>query len=460
VKQKGDLLSSWSGRAFVAGLALLIGVGLAGVSALLSNTYGAAAVAKNAQQLHWTNATIGAAAISRAAIAQAVFFSFDDRSDDDGQARAIEEARTNLATLAEALTGEDSNDLIDTRIGAFLEEGMAVVELANAGDSSNAESQRLNTLEPLFEELKSELSSRQTELASQIAESESTAGAISRITFVAISFIIPAITMVIFWLLLRRRMREREAEIQTYLEAERELNRAKDDFIASLSHELRTPLTTIVGFTEILAADTSISGTSREHLHLISASSADLSRMVNDLLTAARLDAEALTIQMQTVDLRDEVETAASPYIRAGEPLHIRIPDLEVYADPLHVRQVVHNLLSNALRHGGEQVVITASANQGNAVLVVADNGPGVPEDLEEKLFQRFFHKGRQALVAGSVGLGLAISNELARRMGGSLRYERVDGWTKFSLKLPSVPTFEHGAKEPMLAGVQAEDRM
>jgi signal transduction histidine kinase len=69
---------------------------------------------------------------------------------------------------------------------------------------------------------------------------------------VAIAFLIPAIAVVVFWLLLRRRLREREAEMQAYVDAERELNRAKDDFLASLSHELRTPLTTIVGFSEIL----------------------------------------------------------------------------------------------------------------------------------------------------------------------------------------------------------------
>ena len=165
--------------------------------------------------------------------------------------------------------------------------------------------------------------------------------------------------MVVFWLLLRRRLREREAEMQAYIDAERELNRAKDDFLASLSHELRTPLTTIVGFSEILNEDPTVRGPAREHVHLISASSADLSRMVNDLLTAARLDADALSIQPEPVDLAEQVEAATAPYVRAGEDLQIRVPSIEVYADPLHARQVVHNLVSNALRHGGEHIQIT-----------------------------------------------------------------------------------------------------
>ena len=456
MKRKGDLLSTWSGRAFIAALALLIGLGMAGVGALLSSTYGAAQVAGNARQLHWTNATVGAAGITRAAIAQAVFFSFDDRSGD--KATAIEEGRANLATLAEASGSAYASEILVNLIEELVAAGQETVDMAEIGNPADAETHRLTFVEPNFAMLKSELEANQGDLTARIADSESTGGTISRITFVAIAFLIPAIAMVVFWLLLRRRLREREAEMQAYIDAERELNRAKDDFLASLSHELRTPLTTIVGFSEILNEDPTVRGPAREHVHLISASSADLSRMVNDLLTAARLDADALSIQPEPVDLAEQVEAATAPYVRAGEDLQIRVPSIEVYADPLHARQVVDNLVSNALRHGGEHIQITGTSTNGHGVLVVADDGPGVPPELEERLFKRFFHKGRQGLVAGSVGLGLAISNELAQRMGGSLRYQRIDGWTSFSFHLPSVPTVDLGERQPILAGTQRKD--
>ena len=452
MKRQGELLSTWNGWAFVASLALLIGVGLAGVGALLSSTYGAAQVAANASQLHWTNATKGAAGIARAAVAQAVFFSIEGVSDAEGRATAIGEARINLDGVSEFLSAPDTPEDEKSRslIIAFVEAGEQTIDYAGAGEPALAEKTRLDVFEPAFQDVAAKLGHEQSELALAIADSDRTAGRISRITFVAIAFLIPSVAMVFFWLALRKRLRGREAEMQARLEAERSLNKAKDEFIAGLSHELRTPLTTIVGFSEILTEDPTIHPEAREHLSLISASSADLSRMVNDLLTAARLDAEALSIESQPVNLSEQVEAATLPYLKAGETIHIRVPDIEVYADPLHVRQVVHNLVSNALRHGGKHVMISASTRRGHGTLLVADDGPGVPQELEERLFKRFFHRGRHALVAGSVGLGLAISNELARRMGGVLRYERVDGWTKFTLRLPVVPEADSLERKPL----------
>ena len=430
-------------------------MGLFGVAVLLSNTYGAAQVAANARQLHWTNATLGAAGITRAAVAQAVFFSFDDVSNAEGKANAIEEARLNLAGVLEMTESADSgtNEDIVRNIEAFVAAGTETVDLAETDHPAVAETARITTVEPTFAELSAELGAIQADLAALVIDSEQTAGRISRITFVAISFLIPAVTMVVFWLLLRRRMREREIEMNASLEAEKEVNRAKDEFIAGLSHELRTPLTTIVGFSEILRADPSLSSDAKEQLGFIQTSSADLSRMVADLLTAARLDASALNVQPQILDLAEQVKTAAAAHLRAGENLEIRVPSIEAYADPLHVRQIVHNLVSNAIRHGGGRVMISGTEKAGSAVLVVADNGPGVSPEMEKRLFKRFFHEGRKALVSGSVGLGLAISEELAIRMGGSLQYQRVDGWTIFTLRLPTLPEHESRRRELLTTG-------
>lgn len=452
---KGGLFATWSGRVFLVSLVLLLTLGLFGIGVLLSNTHGASQVAANARQLHWTNATLGASGIARASVAQAVFFTFREVSDDEASAIAIEEAQQNLSGVSLALTSPDALQELVPAIEAFFSAGERVVELASSGDASTAEALRLSTVEPTFENLSDQLEERQDQLALLINDSEDASGRKSRVTFVGITFMIPAVTMIIFWLVLRRRTREREAEMHARIEAERDLSRAKDEFIAGLSHELRTPLTTIFGFSELLLEDPSVDAEAHELLGLINSSSADLSRMVDDLLTAARLDAEALTTSPQIVDLAEQVDAVTAPYLRAGERLDVRVPSMEVYADPLHVRQIIQNLVSNALRHGGDHVVLTASQEKGRTHLVAADDGPGVPEEMEERLFKRFAHRGRQALIAGSVGLGLAISQELAIRMNGNLEYRRVDGWTSFILRFPTLPDVDLWEAEPQLVGTE-----
>ena len=105
-----------------------------------------------------------------------------------------------------------------------------------------------------------------------------------------------------------------------------------------------------------------------------------------------------------------------------------------------NLRQIIHNLVSNARRHGGSNILISGRMEGSTAVLLVVDDGEGVPQDKQENLFERFSNRGKDAVVAGSVGLGLAISQELAMRMGGVIRYSRVDDRTIFSLRLPAMP--------------------
>jgi signal transduction histidine kinase len=246
--------------------------------------------------------------------------------------------------------------------------------------------------------------------------------------------------MIVFWLLLRRRVRKREQLMQARLETEQALGRAKDEFIAGLSHELRTPLTTIVGFSELLVANNNLDEEAKEQLGIIHSSSSDLARMVGDLLVAARLEAGALSVRPEVVDLAEEVSASITSSMLAGEDLKVEVPPISVYADPLHLRQIIRNLVSNALRHGGDRILITATRKAGSVALLVADDGAGVPPELEPRLFRRFLHEGREALLAGSVGLGLAISHELAQRMNGALLYRRTGKWTSFTLEIPAEP--------------------
>lgn len=436
------LLATWSGRVVVFLIGTLAILGLVGLGFLLSNTAGAAQVAVNARALHVTNATLGASGIARAGVAQAVFFSLESMSEGGGKAVAITEARANLDAVATLGQSPELSGIPDLSpaLSEFVDIGDQVVDLSEQGLWSEADQIRVDQLEPAFTGLSETLRISQNDLAALIADSERASGTISRAVFVAIAFLIPAITIVIFWFVMRgriRKSRRREAAMAARVQTERRLNEAKDELIAGLSHELRTPLTTIYGFSEILLERHGFDQEERELLGLINVSSADLTRMVNDLLTAARIDARALTTQTEEVDLATEVAAVVRPYRHQGNDIDVRVPPIAVRADPLHVRQIIHNLVSNAFRYGGENTLITAAERDGSGFLLVADDGPGVPPELEKVVFRRFVHSGRSSVVTGSVGLGLAICRELADKMGGSIRYERIGGWTTFVLRLP-----------------------
>jgi len=108
-----------------------------------------------------------------------------------------------------------------------------------------------------------------------------------------------------------------------------------------------------------------------------------------------------------------------------------------VLADPLRLKQVVRNLVSNAIKHGGKRIAVVGRAQGSDFVIAVTDDGDGVPPELEPRLFDRFIHEGSAPLTSGSVGLGLAIAHELVRRMGGDLRYDHSADRTTFSVTLP-----------------------
>ena len=443
-------------------IAVAAAVGLLGVGLIFSSSHSAAQVAGQARSLHWTNATLGTVGIARAALAQAVFFSFDEDqgSSPASAATARGEAEANLQAVESMLAdpGAPAGSLTAS-IQEFVDSSYEVIAIAGAGEGPRAELLRVDQLEPAFETVETQLLERQTRLADEIAQSEAGGGQIARVTQLSLTLILPALVMFIYWLGLRRRVRRDKSIMRSDIETERRMNRQKDEFIAGLSHELRTPLTSIVGFSEMLIEEGGFEEESVELLGLINADAADLSRMVDDLLTAARLNAEALTSQPQRCDLSEQASIVAIPFLRTGESISVEIPHLDVYADPFHVRQIIRNLVSNARRHGGSNILISGRMERSKAVLVVADDGDGVPQDEQEKLFQRFSNQGKEALVAGSVGLGLAISQELAMRMSGVIRYSRVDGWTTFSLKLPAMPKVvvdeEPTTLEPDISEVQ-----
>ncbi len=224
-----------------------------------------------------------------------------------------------------------------------------------------------------------------------------------------------------------------------------ELVRSKDELVAAVSHELRTPLTAVLGLAvelsqrwpSLAAAEIS------EFTTIISEQSRDMADIVEDLLVAARADLGTLSIRPDKVDLRAEVDSVISTgsvRVRSGG-LGVDGEAVYAWADPLRCRQVIRNLVTNALRYGGDQVRVQVKADGGRAVVEVADDGQGLAGDEGARVFEPYYRARQAPTQPGSVGLGLAVSRQLARLMGGDVRYLRRDGWTVFSLELPGAAT-------------------
>jgi signal transduction histidine kinase len=213
---------------------------------------------------------------------------------------------------------------------------------------------------------------------------------------------------------------------------------SKDQLIASVSHELRTPLTGVLGFAEMLRTSRS-DFTSEETdtmLAAISDDAVDLSNLVEDLLTAARAQTGSLRIAPSPVPLRSIISRVVES--TAGTAHHVVVSGVSatVLADEGRVRQVLRNLITNAQRYGGHQIHVATYVEDTTVYLRVSDNGDGIPESAQERIFAPYESAHDAGTQPASLGLGLTISRSLARLMGGDLTYRRVDGWTTFEFKL------------------------
>ncbi len=403
-------------------------------------------VAVNARHLHWTNSSLGSASIARAANAQAVFFAVDRAAGFASQAaldEAIEEAQTaldNVEAVRNARPIAELNRALDDSLNSFLLSGRQVLAFVEGGNAEAALEANSDRFEASYTDVESQLRAQIEAIRDDIARSEGSAGRIAGITQVFVTLLIPLAAFALYRYLVRRQLQQRRLEFEAKLEAERELSRSKDEFIAGLSHEFRTPLTAIFGFSELLIEQGFVDpDMSFELIGLINTESAELSRMVEDLLMAARLEAGELTIERCSVDIGDEIAAVLAPFIRGGWPVEMRATPGEAWVDALRLRQVLRNLVSNAVKHGGPNIGVFGRTAGGTYLVSVVDDGAGVSPEIADRLFDRFVHDGREALLAGSVGLGLNIARSLTEAMGGTLVYERIGSSTVFTVSLPMV---------------------
>ncbi len=250
------------------------------------------------------------------------------------------------------------------------------------------------------------------------------------------------VTAVAAYAVYSARRREKAAQ----LAAERS-ELIKNEFVAMVSHELRTPLTSIAGFASMLLESWENLPPSEvaEFLGIINSQSEHLSELVEDVLVIPRIETGRLSLELEDVDLSDlahRVNDFTFPP-GMGKEASVAIPGgVLVRADVRRMQQVLRNLLENAKKFGGDQILVEGAFLGDQYMVVVSDNGSGVPDEEVSRIFEQFqqIADGDTRIGTGT-GLGLPIARELARAMGGDVWYEsRFPMGSRFCLTIPVAP--------------------
>lgn len=439
-----------------AAVVLLLIAGLA-----LANSVSVSRVTDNARSLHWTNATMGTSALTRAGLVQAVtFFELEDASAVDAEdlkfaMDQVEGAVAELEHLYDIGASHDSYAAL-ARFRAQVERAVGAL---TAGEIAETKQIVTTDLESTYIDLSNSLQVEQDFIQAAIEDNSEAGRALNGWVVFVLTLAVPGSAVAVYFVIARRQVKSVRERTRLELEAQRQISSAKDEFIAGLSHELRTPLTSIYGFAEILTdGDVQGAEATQETAQIIANEAAEMTRMVDDLLAASRLDSTGVEIEMAATPLQEVVEAAITPFERAGMTVNRKPTPAVAVTDAARLRHAVINLLSNAARHGGPNVGVEVVPGDNWVDIEVWDDGPGVPKEQEERLFKRFVHAGTEPMLTGSIGLGLAVASRLVNLMDGKLQYQRFSGRTYFTITIP-VGEMSSGADDDPTVSVAQKIR-
>ena len=248
---------------------------------------------------------------------------------------------------------------------------------------------------------------------------------------------------------LGREQHEREVAELALVTAEK-ASLAKSDFLAVMSHELRTPLTAIMGYEELLADGITgpVNPQQAQQLSRIKASAQHLLGLIDEILTFSRIEAGRETIRLEIADVNRIIEDSANLVAplatekQLGFVVHLLDPPRFMRTDPVKVRQMIVNLLTNAVKFTESGTVSVRAATSGqNVEITVHDTGIGIAEENLDKVFDPFWQVEQKATRrAGGTGLGLTVTRRLARLLGGdvSVRSSVGEG-TTFTITIPGL---------------------
>jgi signal transduction histidine kinase len=220
-----------------------------------------------------------------------------------------------------------------------------------------------------------------------------------------------------------------------------QLDRARKRFIATASHELRTPVFSLGGFVELLEDEELDPETRRRFLEQVREQVERLRKLSVDLLDLSRLEAGALELRPEQVDLGELARAVSAEFepTLAAHDAHLELhlgSQAEIDGDPVRIAQIMRILIDNALTHTrpGVRIVLTTARENGRARIDVRDDGEGIDREAMARIFEPFFTVGD----AQGSGLGLAIASELAERMAGHLSVRSSVAGTTFTLEMPA----------------------
>jgi signal transduction histidine kinase len=242
------------------------------------------------------------------------------------------------------------------------------------------------------------------------------------------------------------RLENARAELEEQNAQLRESERLKSDLVNTVSHELRTPLAGVLGFTKLLLTRDFDSETRRHYLGIVDAQARRLSELIDDFLDVRRIEEGRFERAQELLDMASLLREEAQLY-NEQSPKHrlaLTLPDdesLTVLGNPDRLRQVIGNLISNAIKYSpqGGIVELTAEANDGTVRVEVRDDGIGIPVPQQPQIFTKFFRGDAAASGIPGTGLGLAVSRDIVEAHGGRIGFTSAEGeGATFFVELPS----------------------
>jgi signal transduction histidine kinase len=245
------------------------------------------------------------------------------------------------------------------------------------------------------------------------------------------------------------------------ISTERIVEEMKSEFVSAVSHELRAPLTSIYGFAQTLLREDVDFGEDerRTFLRYIASETERLTGIVDALLNVARLDTGDLQVNLGPTDVHAIVEDVVGSAQQSadvnGHRFVLDLPEerIAAEADPDKLRQVLAQLVDNAIRYSpdGGQVTVAARRKTDTVEFVVGDEGIGIPQAEQQRIFSKFYRgdSGREGSAGGGTGLGLFIVQGLVEAMGGRIRVDSAEGeGSRFAFELPAATPAAAGAEQ------------